>query len=343
MKKRTLKLAVYGLMMTAMLFNCKDKDDKDPETPSGPILQDLEKINLAPITIDAPAAVKSTEASIEASAKATELDDAINGIEASGTVPASVVSAAGDVTGAISQSEINTLNSVSSETIAAVAAGGTLTPELKAILDKAMANSALAAYLPKFTLPTVNDVTITARIGGTEAVDKVDGIQISDACLAAANTAFDVVKTRLDASKVTETAKVDAAYATWIAPIAAGQTACTDGLTPKYAALRTEAQQAYAESVASLDARQGILGNMYPVFKASVSLILVVKLNGINILEGADKKACIAKAEGAKNLADAAKTANTAKVDAAYTTSLAEANRLKAAAIESCHNQGGGN
>ncbi|MDQ6481573.1 hypothetical protein [Dyadobacter sp. LHD-138] len=343
MKKRTLKLAVLSLMMTAMLFNCKDKD-KDPDAPDSGIIKDLDKVNIAPITVDAPAAVKATEAKVEASAKATEVNGALDGIAASGTVPASVSSAAADVSGAISASEVSTLNSVSSETVAAVAAGGALSPELKTLVDKAMANPALAAYLPKFTLPVVEGVTLKGtREAGAEGVEKVEGIQATDACIDAANAAFDVVKTRLDASKATEAAKVDAAYLTWIAPIAPAQTACTDGLTPKYAAFRTAAQQTAAAAIADLDAAQGVLGNLYPVLKALVNIQLLGVLSSINTLEAADKQACIAKATAAKSLADAAKTANLAKVNAAYTTALAEATKLKTAALASCHNQGGGN
>ncbi|WP_254412311.1 hypothetical protein [Dyadobacter diqingensis] len=343
MKKRTIKLAVYSLLMTAMLFNCKDKD-KDPDAPDSGLIDDLNKVEVVPITVVAPAAVKSTEASIEASAKATEVAGALDGIAASGTVPASVSGAAGNVSGAISASEVSTLNSVSSETVSAVAAGGALSPELKTILDKAMANSAVAAYLPKFTFPTVEGVALKGtRVAGSESVEKVEGVQVNDACVDAANNAFDAVKTKLDASKATEVAKVDAAYATWIAPIAAAQTACTDGLTPKYAAYRAAAQQTAAAAIADLDAAQGVLGNLYPVLKALVNIQLLGALSSINTLEAADKQACIAKATAAKSLADAAKTANLSKVDAAYSTAIAEANKLRTDAIASCHNQGGGN
>lgn len=343
MKKRTLKLAVYSLLMTAMLFNCKDKD-KDPDAPDTGIIDDLNKVKLDPITVDAPAAVKTTEANVEASAKATEVNSALDGIAASGTVPASVSSAAANVSGAISASEVSTLNSVSSETVAAVAAGGTLSPELKALVDKAMANPAVAAYLPKFTLPVVEGVTLKGtREAGAEGVEKVEGVQVTDACIEASNAAFDVVKTKLDASKATETAKVDAAYLGWIALITPGQTACTSGLTPKYAAFRTAAQQTAAAAIADLDAAQGVLGNLYPVLKALVNIQLLGVLSSINTLEAADKQACIAKATAATSLADAAKTANLAKVNAAYTTALAEATKLKAEALASCHNQGGGN
>ncbi len=344
MKKRTLKLAVYSLLMTAMLFNCKDKD-KDPDAPSQETIDNLNKVELAPITIEAPAAVPSTEAKVEASAKATEVNGALDGIAASGTIPSSVSAAAGDVSGAISASEISTLNSVSAETISAVAAGGDLSPELKALVDKATSNPAIAAYLPKFTLPTVNGVAVkgTRVAAGSEGVEKVEGVQVSDACVDAANAAFDVVKTKLDASRATEAAKVLAAYETWIAPIAAGQKTCTDGVPAKYAAFRTAAQQTAAAAIADLDAAQGVLGNLYPVLKALVNIQLLGILSSLNTLEAADTQACIAKATAAKALADAARESNLAKVDAAYTTALAEATRLKTIAIESCHNQGGGN
>ncbi|MCF2447060.1 hypothetical protein L0657_24110 [Dyadobacter sp. CY345] len=357
MKKRTIKLAVLSLMMTAMLFNCKKDDEPtDPKTPSTETTQALNAITLPAQTLIEPAAVQSTPASIEASAKATEVSGALGNIASTGVVPASVTTAASDVSGALSQDEINTLNSVNAETISAVAGGGELSPALAAILDKVMANPALAAYLPKFNFPTVNGVavrgakkttsTVTAsgaRTSGTDAVEKVEGVLVDDACITAANTLFNTAKARLDASKATEDAKVATKYAADIAPIAAAQTACTDGLTATYAGYRTSAQQIGADANAALDAAQGVLGSNYALLKALVSIQVLGTLASINELEAADRQACIAKAAAATTNAQAARDANIAQVNAAYTTALAEATRLQGEAIRSCHNQGGGN
>lgn len=339
-----LRLTVLSLMMAAMLVNCKDKDETEPTTIDPEIGKQFDNIAIASPTLDQPAEVKVTEASIEASAKATEVNGALGSIAGSGTVPASVSTAGAEVKSAISDSEINTLNSVNSATVAAVAAGGALSPELKAILDKAMANPAVAAYLPKFTFPVVEGVTLRGtRVGATDAVEKVEKVLVTDACLADAQAKFDVVKARLDASKATETQKVTAAYNAAIQPIAGQQTACTDGLTAKYAEYRTSTQAQASAALADIEAAQGALGDLYPVLKALVNIQLLGALSSINTLQAADAQACVAKAAAATTNAQAAQTANLAKVEVAYTAALTEANTVKAAAVASCHNQGGGN
>lgn len=354
MKKSTLKLAFLSLMMTAMLFNCKDKDDTDPTKPDDNITKELDNLNIATPTLDKAATVPSTTSSVEASAKATEVSGALAGISASGTVPASVSTAASDVKGALSDSEISTLTSISPETISAVSAGGAMSPELQAIYTKAMANPALAAYFPKFNLPTVNgaalkatriaaDAAKSARTAGTEAIEKVEKVLVDDACIAAAEATFQSAKTRLDGQRATAIAAVTAQYQADIAPIAAAQTACTSTATTTSAGYRTSAAQAAATANASLDAAQGVLGDLYPVLKALVAIQYIGALSSINELEAADKQACIAIAAATTTNAAAAQTANTAKVDAVYLPAIAQATALRTSAIASCHNQGGGN
>ena len=354
MKKRTLKLAVFSLMMTAMLFNCKDKDKTDPTKPDDNITKELDNLNITTPALDKPAEVKSETSSVEASAKATEVHGALDGIAASGTVPSSVSGAATDVKGALSDSEISTLNGISAETISAVSAGGTLSPELQAIYDKALANPALAAYFPKFNFPTVNGVAVraqrstatpakSARTSTTEAVEQVEKVLVDDACIAAAEATYQTAKTRLDGQKATAVAAVTAEYQSAIAPIAADQTSCTSTATTNSAGYRTSAAQIFGTANASLDAAQGVLGDLYPVLKALVAIQYIGALSSINELEASDKQACIAIATAKTANAAAAQTANLAKVDAVYLPAIAQATALRTAAIESCHNQGGGN
>jgi len=357
MKKRTIKLAALSLMMTAMLFNCKDKDE-DPTAPPTEITEALNAITLPAQTLDKPAEVKSTAASVEASAKATEVNGALGNIGSTGVVPASVATAASDVKAALSDSDINTLKSVNAETINAVKAGGDLSPELQAVIEKAMANPALAAYFPKFTFPTVNGVAVrgakgkrvatdvtasNARTTGTDAVEKVEAIAVDDACITAANSLFNTAKTRLDASKATEDAKVAAQYAADIAPIANQQTTCTDGLTATYAGYRATTEQTANAALAALNSAQAVLGAQYDLLVVLVNAQILQGYSTINELEAADKQACIAKAAAATTNAQAVRESNGAKVNQAYTAALAEATKLQGEAIRSCHNQGGGN
>jgi len=359
MKKRTIRLAALSLMMTVMLFNCKDKDETtDPKAPPTEITDALNAVVLTPPTAVKPVEVTSTASGVEASAKAAEVNDALGDIASTGTVPASVSTAAAETKSALSDAEISTLSSISSETVNAVAAGGELSPELQAVIDKAMANPALAAYFPKFTFPTVNGVALkgakgkrvggdisasNARTTGTDAVEKVEGVLVDDACITAANTLFNNAKARLDASKATQDAAFTAQYTTDIAPIAGDLASCLASVTPKYVEYRASAQQTLASALASIDAAQAALGDQYAAIRALVNAAGLGALSTYNTLEEADKQACTAIATAKTASFAAARDANLANVNANYTTALAEATRLQGEAIRSCHNQGGGN
>eukprot|EP01034_Spumella_vulgaris_P046635 gene46635-58149_t len=241
--------------MTAVLFNCK-KDDTDPTAPDTKITDQLKAITMPTVALDAPAPVVVTPASVTASAQATEVNGALGGIAASGTVPASVAAASSAVSSALSASDVAALNSVSSATLSSIAAGGAVPADLKAALDKAKANPALAAYFPKFTFPTVGGVALSGtRIGATDAVDKVEKIAVDDACTKAAADIYNPVKAALDASKASQTTAVNNAYATAIAPIAAAQTACeSSASTAVYDGFRSTAN---TQAEASLTALSG--------------------------------------------------------------------------------------
>ncbi len=344
MKKRTLSLCAYGLALTLVMYNCKKKDEPFPTEPDSELVKEINGIEAAPVTLVQPAAVTTTPSSLTASAQATEVAGAMSSLS-SGTVPASVQGASDNIKAALSPTELNTLSTLSPAMVGAIAAGGALPPDMKAIMDKAMANPALAAYLPKMTLPTVNGKAVSGgRTGAIEEVEKTEGIEVEDACIQAAQATFDAVKARLDATKATRDAEVAAAYNTAIAPLTAEQASCTSGIPATYNALRTAAQAQATQALADLAAAQSVIpADLYATLRAYVNIQLLSLLSSINTLQAADLKACSEKTAAATAAAQAARDANAAAVNASYQEALAKATAKKADLVKSCHNQGGGN
>ena len=342
MKNQKTKL--LALMLVLLMYNCKDKDEAFPEKPSTTITDAMAKVNVAPITVDAPAIVAVTEASIVPSATYNELLTSVHEIATGGAVKSSVTAADAAMTSGLSAAEISTLDAVSPEVITAAFQTGVVPADLKAILTKAKANTEIAAYMAKFVFPTVSGVEVKGlRIGSTVGADKAARVAVSDACIVASEAAFQTVKLRLDASKTTETAKVNAAYDTWIAVIAPAQAACSSTVTPTYSAYRTAAQTQALAFLADVELSKTALANLYPQIKALVNLSLLDYLSSVFALEAAAKNKCLVYSAAVTTAAKNAQTANLAKVDVNYKAALAEATKLKQDAIESCHNQGGGN
>lgn len=341
MKKRTFKLAVLGLMMTAVLFNCK-KDDKDPSAPNEDITNALKDVKVATVTIDAPAAVVSTPSTFTTSAATAEVGNGLAAAAATGVVPASVTSAGAAVSSAISPSEVSALSSVSAATVDAVSKGGAVPADIKAVLDKARANPALAAYLPTFTFPSVGGVVVSGkRVGGTDAVEKTEKVLVDDACVAAATATFDGVKATLDASKASQDAAVLAAYNTAVSAVPPATT-CTADLATRFDGYRANVNAQGTKALADIEAAKAALGSNYDLIKALTNIALLDALSSINTLQAAEAQACTQKSTAGGTNATAARDANLAKVNAAYATALAQATTLKTQAIQSCHNQGSG-
>lgn len=346
MKKSTLKLAALSLMMTAMLFNCKDDDDKkaDPTTPDTAISNELKALDLPPFT-PTVATVPSTAGAVTASAKTATLVTDLGAMATTGTVPASVKEANTALASVLTPSERAAVRSVSPEVIEAMKTSGTVPAELKAIVDKAYANATMAAYLPAVTAPTVKGVavTATARIGGTDAVEKTEGVLLDDACTAAANALFTDAKAKLDASRASQEAQVATAYAAAIANVASGQTSCGTAATTTAATSRTTAATFLTQFLNFTTANQAALGDDYADIVVQGYLNYFATIASTNQLEILTKQACANIAGATPAAATAAQTADLATIKVNYDAKIVQATTLKNAALKSCHNEGSGN
>jgi len=355
MNKRTIYLSVCSLAMTLAMYNCKKKDEPFPTEPPTELVNKINDITVTPITITAPAAVTTTASSITASPEAAAMGTALSSLASSGTVPASLTATGTAVTTAIPAADMATLSAVTPATLAAVKAGGAMPADVKAALDKAAANPAIQAYLPKFTFPTVGGKTINGRVGAVGAatattttaaaagVEAVEAVQIDDACIAASEAAFQTAKTKLDAARDAEIVKVQAAYTAAITPLAAAETTCQASVN--YTAQRASVDTQIAQALANLEAGKAALtaAGLYDAFVTLVNVQALGAYSGINLLESADKAACTAARTARTASAAAARDLDLSKVQAEYTTKIAAANAVKTELLASCHNQGGGN
>ena len=343
MKKRSFILMVCGLALMLFMYNCK-KDDKDPTDPDPALIEELEKIKMEEVTLDAPAAVQTTASSLTVSTEAAAVATGLSGIAASGQVPASITTAATEVSASLSASEVATLNSLTPAAISAIEAGGALSPQLKAVMDKVAADPVLKKYLPVITLPTVAGVAVTARIGTIEEVEQIEDILVDDACVAKGQAAFDTKKAELDAAKITEDGKVTAAYDAAIAPLNAAENACKSSAGTKFTTIKDAVKAQITTAKADLEAAKTVLGEAtYGILLALINAAEVGAFSSIATLTTADANACTKLKEASTAAAQVARDANLAKVKAVYDKAIAEANTARATAIQSCHNQGGGN
>lgn len=343
MKKRNLLLLTYGLALSLTMFNCKKDKDEDIQTPPTVVIDDINKITMPDVTIDAPATVEVVESKIEVSAESAALAGGLSNIAASGEVPATITAAASNVSAALSPAEIATLSSVTPTAIAAVAAGGTLSPEVKAVMDKVAGDPVLKAYIPVITLPRVGNRVIT-RVGAAEAIELVSLIEVSDACLKVGEDAFNAKKTELDNKKNTETTRVTTAYQTVIQPYAGAETTCKDNVGTKYTTIKAGINAQVTSALSDLTNAKAVLGDAtYEILNALVNISGLSAYDAVNTLIAADGAACTAIRTQNTAAAEAARVANQAKVDAAYTTAINEATTARNAALAACHNQGSGN
>lgn len=341
MKRKTISLLVYGLVLMLVMYNCKKKDDAEPTTPDTESLANLDKITMAPVVLEKAALVTSTEGKIELSAKATALNADLASIATTGVLPASAVTASAEITAALTPAEMTAMSSLPPSALTAIASGGALPADIKAIMAKAAASPTLSTYLPVVTYPTVGGKEVKGRIGGTVAptsVESTEGTLVTDECIAAAAAAYATKKAQLDAARVTALVPVATQYAADIAPIAGALTACNTPISAKYVAERASALTLYNTG----DALLQTLGASAIPMRISLLMQYLAVVQATYNSQAADIAACTAISAANTANAVAARDRNTAAVEASYATAIAAAKVAEAAVVASCHNQGSG-
>ncbi|MCF2519144.1 hypothetical protein [Dyadobacter sp. CY351] len=333
------------LVLTLVMYRCKNKD-AEPLTPDQGLVDELSKIDVAPVKLTESAPVVSTEGAINLSPAVTTLGTEIATMGTAGAEPANVKASASRFSTFFTKTEIAALAGMKPAVIDAAAATGKLPADLAAILARASASSEMSIYFPKVTLPTVEGKEIkglrTGAVSGGSA-SRFEGTLADDACLLIAETEFEKSKTKLDASRLKLLASAKEKYDSEVKLIADAQAACTAGEPAKYAAIIKTAETLADQLNAALDANKDLLGDDYLPLKGIVSLQLIAYLTSLNDLAKAGLAACVAKGTAGSTGASNAHDANKVLIENAYATALEAAEKSKAKLIESCHNQGGGN
>lgn len=343
-----IRLLFYGFCLATVLYNCKTKDVAGV-TPFTYTFKGLDNIKLPDVTPTAPAAVSVTAASVTSSTAAAAVTSGLSSLTATGTVPASVQQAAADVNKAVPATQAAALAAAFTPTVInSLSSGGTLPADLKAQTDAIASNPALQAYLPKFTLPTVNGKAVGGRIGADGGI-KVDATvaqafaTTDDACTNAANAAYTAAVAGLDGAKASQTATITAAYNTAVAAANAEAAPCKSGLPAKYDPLRASATQALNAGLANLEPARAILGeDTYNLLKVLYLVAYANTISGLTTLQNAESTACDSVASAKVANAAAARDRDLGTINSNYNAAVATANAARNQAVASCHNQGGG-
>ncbi|MBO0947791.1 hypothetical protein [Fibrella forsythiae] len=345
--KLSIRFLAYGLCLAATLYNCKTKD-VDSLTPFTYTFKGFDT-KLPDITPTAPAAVSVTASTFTSSTAAAAVSSGLSSMSATGVVPASVQQASNAVASAVSPAKAAELAaSFSPAVMANLTATGTLPANLKAEASALAANPALKAYLPTFTLPTVNGKPVGGRTssgGETGLIEKLAATNAradDDACKAAAAAAYNTALTTLNEGKATQDAAVNATFAAAQAAIASQATSCVGTVTTNFAPLRAAAAKDYNDGIAGLNANKAVLGSYYDLLVVLYAVAYVDALGIYNTLQAAENAACSATATARTASATAARNTDLNKITANYNTAKTTLDRNLATAVASCHNQGNG-
>ncbi|MET7255900.1 hypothetical protein [Dyadobacter fermentans] len=343
MKTRTLRLLTLLTFLTFFLYECKDKEADSLEPANTELSSQLDKLEMAPTTLEETPDIKLVPGKVEASTKTQELNKSLSTVTAS-NIPASVSKAAEEVSASLSQADIKALNEVSP----AQATKSVLNSEqVRAILSKASADAKLQSYLSLLTAAKVEGLLDGKRTGSVTAGSTTSpAIEAgnTDDCIARANEKFEKTKERLDDSQAKDLGKINDNYAKDLERIQKNLEKCTGENNAAYfEALRQAGIKVANDALAALEKVKPFLRpGQYEYLKALINIQLLDYLDKVNQLEAAKTATCTEIAEKAKARAEETKNSNTARVEANYNDALAKAIELRDKMIENCHNQGGG-
>ncbi|MEZ0541019.1 hypothetical protein [Fibrella arboris] len=350
MKTTTLNIRylVYGLCLVASLYNCKTKD-VDSLTPFTYTFKGFDT-KLPDVTPTQPAAVSATAGSVTSSTAAAAVTSGLSSLSAGGPVPAAVSNAAAAVSNAVSPEKAASLAaSFTPDLMKSLAAGGTLPASLKAESEALAANPALKAYLPSFTLPTVNGKAIGGRTGVGTPGNVIGAVAAAflraddDACKAAAIAAYNTAVQNLTTTRDAQLAAVNAVFTQAQAAANAEVTPCKANISGLYTTARTNATNQYNAGIAALDAGKAALGQtLYNALHVLYDVGYAQALAGIAALETAQGGACDAVNVAKQAAATSARDGDLAKVNGNFNTAKATLDKNLATATASCHNQGNG-
>ncbi|SDG95159.1 hypothetical protein SAMN04487996_12610 [Dyadobacter soli] len=344
MKTRALRLLSLLMFLTFFLYDCKDKEADSLQPADTELSNQLDKLEMAPTTLEETPDIKLVPGKVETSAKTEELNKSLSTVTA-GNIPASVATAAEEISTSFTEAEIKALNQV---TPAQATKTVLNSDQVRAILSKATADAKLQGYLSLLTAAKVDGLPDGGRTGavteGTASQNAAVEAGNVDDCIARANEKFDRTKERLDDAKARELDKINDAYNKDLERIQRNLEKCTgENSAEHFEALRQVGIKIANDALAALEkAKPFLKPGQYEYLKALINVQLLDYLAKVNQLEAAKIGTCTEIAAIAKARAEEVKNSNTARVEASYNEALAKAIELRNKMIENCHNQGGG-
>jgi hypothetical protein len=344
MKTRTLRLLTLLTFFTFFFYECKDKEADSLAPANTELSGELDKLELAPTTLQESPDVKLVPGKVETSAKTQSLNSSLSTVTA-GNIPANVSQAASEVSSSLTDAEIKALNQV---TPAQATKTVINSDQVRSILNKVAADAKLQGYLSLFTAAKVAGLLEGGRTGGVTAGTSSNNPAVeagnTDDCIARANEKFEKTKERLDDSKAKELDKINDAYNKDLERIQRNFEQCTgENSAAHFEALRQVGIKIANEALAALEKSKPFLKpGQYEQLKALINVQLLDYLAKVNQLEAAKTGTCAEIAAMAKARAEETKNSNTARVEANYNDALAKAVELRDKMIENCHNQGSG-
>lgn len=335
-----IRLLFYGFCLATVLYNCKTKDVAGV-TPFTYTFKGIDNVKLPEVKATTPAAVTVTAGSVQSSTVTSAVTSGLASLS-SGQPSAAVQQATADVAKAIPADQATQLAAAfTPAVVASISSGGSLPANLKSQTDALAKNPALQAYMPKYTLPTVNGKPVGGRIGadGKTVVPVTANAttKTNDACQDAANASYNTAVANLTAARDAQVSSVNATHQAQLAAAQQQATSCNSEKNAYYANLLSQASSQYNEANTAIsgasisESDKALLKVLYLVSYVQIS-------EQISTVKAAEIVACNAAATAVQN----ASTADTQAITANFNAAMATLNAARTQAINSCHNQGGG-
>lgn len=339
---RPINWLICGLILGTTAYSCKKKDDVEPTTYT---FAGLDNIKMPELTQTTPAAVSATAGTVTSSTLAAAVGSALSSMSASGPVPAAVQQAGAAMGQAVSASKAAAMtSSFTSDMVNS----GTLSADMKKEVAAMASNASLKAYMPSYTLPTVNGKPVGARIGavGINPVAVANSVQQNgptDACQQAATTAYNTVLQRLDAAKATQVATLNTTYAQYESAANGEVAGCQAGVPTKSEGLRTTLRTQMTSSMTVLNSVRAKLGDvLYNQLALMAYVGYFQSLDNANTVQAADLTTCSAIKDAKIAAAKTARDTDLNTVTTNYNAQVMDATAARTKAVASCHNQGNG-
>lgn len=339
---RPINWLLCGLILGTAAYSCKKKDDVAPTTYT---FAGLDNVKMPELTQTTPAAVTATAGTVTSSTLAAAVGSALSSMSASAPVPAAVQQAGAAMGQVVPASKAAAMTSSFTPDMVN---SGTLSADMKKEVAAMASNASLKAYMPSYTLPTVNGKPVGARIGtaGINPVAVANSVQQNgptDACQQAATTAYNTAVQRLDATKATQMTTVNATY-TQLETAANGEVAsCQAGVPAKYDGLRTTLRTQVTSSITVLNSLRATLGDaLYNQLALMTYVGYFQALDNVNAIQAADLLTCPAVKDAKIAAAKTARDTDLNMVTTNYNAQVTDATAARSKAVASCHNQGNG-